>query len=129
MIGVTYKWLSGQEAIDAVDPVLQAKGWSALNLMFTRARCAFNDQGRCVGFSILQMFPHVGPQWVADDYRGTGISEQLADDMWEFLNEVQCRGFLVIADSPHSEKLCKSKGMTLITSPVYSWTPEEKKAE
>jgi hypothetical protein len=119
MSQLTYKWLTGQEAIDAVDHILWEKGWTALNANTSRVRAAFNEHDRCVGFTCLQLFPHVGPQWVADDYRGTGISEQLADDMWDFLKEVECRGFLVIADSPHSEKLCKSKGMVLVTAPVY----------
>jgi len=117
--GITRKWLVGQELIDAVDPILQAKGWTALNIHTSRAVCYFNAEGRCIGFSCLQLFPHVGPQWVADDYRGTGISESLADEMWDYLKEVQCRGFLVIADSPHSEKLCREKKMTLVESPVY----------
>jgi hypothetical protein len=117
--GATRKWLVGQELIDAVDPILQTKGWTALNIHTSRGLCEFNAEGRCIGFTCLQLFPHVGPQWVADDYRGTGISESLAEEMWNYLQEVNCRGFLVVADSPHSEKLCKAKKMTLVTSPVY----------
>ena len=118
MSNLTYKWLTGQEAIDAIAAIFSEKGWVPFNIETIRVRCAFNEQGRCIGFSCLQLFPHVGPQWVADDYRGTGISEQLADDMWGFAQEVKL-GFLVIADNPHAEKICKEKKMTLVTSPVY----------
>lgn len=125
---LTYKWLTGQEAIDAIDPVLQERGWAALNAATRPAvRCAFNEQSRCIGFCVFQFFNHVGPQWVADDYRGTGVSAQLAEDMWNFLEDAQCRGFMVVADSPHSEKLCKARGMTLVTSPVYVFVRDEKK--
>jgi GNAT superfamily N-acetyltransferase len=120
MAEVTFEWIEGTDPrMEAVQAVIEQRGWTPLNFQTCRAYCAFEPDGTLVGFSIFQLFPMVGPFFVDPSYRATGIAETLADDTAAFLHECNTRGYIAIADSPHSEKLCKGHGMKLIDAPVY----------
>lgn len=119
---VEYRWVNGptasQEDWDAIEAVLKDRGWSSLNRETTRIRIAEED-GALVGFVVLQLFPHLEPLYVDPAHRGSGIAEQLADDITSFMVEIKARAWEVVADSPHAEKLCKREGMTLVPHKVY----------
>lgn len=123
---ITYEWRSHRDAVDAVTPIIEAIGWTRLNDSTTLiCRIAKNEQGRIIGFYPLQLFPHAEPLWVASDYRGSGVAEQLAEDMRKFLQDAKCRGFMVVADSVHAQKMCESFGMERVQSPVYVMRDKE----
>jgi predicted N-acetyltransferase YhbS len=124
MAEVTFEWIEGPDAedeprMDVIQAKIIAQGWTPLNYHTSRVRAAYDEEGKLIGFGVFQSFPMTGPLWVDPDYRGTGIAETLADDMARFLRDAQCRGYIVIADNPHSERLCKLFGMKKIDSPVY----------
>lgn len=124
MNGITFKWLEGQEACDWLNDVLKARGWAELNPHTARALCAYKDE-RIVGFHIIQLYPHAEPLYVDPEYRGTGLAEDLADRMYEFLKEVRTRGYMVVCESPFAEKLCEARGMKKVTYPVYMAVDQE----
>jgi hypothetical protein len=121
---VGYRWVDGptctQEDWDAIETVLVERGWMSLNRATTRILFAEDGAGALVGFHVFQLIPYCGPLYVVAEARGTGIAEKLADEMLDFLAEVHVRGFITVADSPHSQKLCKMRGMTEIESPVFA---------
>ena len=120
MAEVTFEWIEGTDPrMEAVQVIILDRGWTPLNFQTSRARVAFDEHGQVVAFGIFQLFPMTGPMFVAPEYRGTGIAETLADDLATFLKDAHCRGYLVIADSPHSERLCQMFGMRKVESPVY----------
>jgi hypothetical protein len=127
MSDVTYRWIDGVSATEAewdtLERVMAVRGWASLNRPTSRVLVAEID-GVLVGFHCLTLFPHAEPQWVIPSQRGKGVSEELAERMMEFLAEVRVRGFMVVADSPFAEELCKKHGMRKITSPVYAMLPE-----
>ena len=114
---ITYRWVEGEE-LRLIEPVLKARGWASMNGKTCRALCAF-ENGALVGFHVLQLFPHAEPIWVDKAHRGSGIAEDLADKMMEFLAEMNTRGFMVVADSPAAVQLCEKHGMRKVSSPVY----------
>ncbi len=114
---IKYHWLHRDE-LEVLEPVLDANGWASLNKPTSCAIAAF-DGDNLVGFFVLQPFPMAGPMWTRQTHRGTGIAEDLAAKMSDFMRDIQIRGFLVIADSAHSEQMCKSRGMRRVESPVY----------
>ena len=119
---LVYLWQ--QEGTDPympqVDEVIKKAGWAPLNNTTARVLCVVDDdRGLLVGFHVLQLFPHCEPLWVHPDYRGLKIADHLAERMLNFMLQIGARGFMVVADSPHAEELCKSHGMKLVTSPVY----------
>lgn len=118
MNGVTFKWLEGKEACEWLNEVLERRGWSLLNEHTARALCAYKDE-RIIGFHVIQLFPHAEPLFIDPEWRGTGLAEELADRMYEFLKEVRTRGYMVIAESPFAEKLCQERGMKRVNYPVY----------
>jgi GNAT superfamily N-acetyltransferase len=122
MSEVRYRWINGPEASaeewDRIEGLLAARGYMSLNRFLSRILLAEEEEG-IVGFHIFQAVPYAGPLWVRPSVRGKGIAEKLADDMLTFLAEIHVRGFLVIADSPHSAKLCRERGMTELKSPVF----------
>ena len=122
MSEVTYRWVEGREATDhewdTIDTMLKAMGWMSLNRLTSRILVA-EDGERIVGFSCVQFFPGVGPLYVRPKVRGSGVAEELADRTMAFLVDAQARGWIVVADSPHTVKLCEDRGMKPIEAPVY----------
>ena len=119
---VQYRWIDGPTATELewerIDSLLESRGYWSLNRCLARILIAEDDEG-IVGFHIFQAIPYAGPLWVRPSARGTDVTQKLADDMLEFLADAQVRGFLVIADSPHSAKLCRERGMMQLKSPVF----------
>ncbi len=91
----------------------------SLNRATSRVRVAEDTEGNLKGFFVLQLTPQAGPLWVAPSERSTGLADELADDMLEFLVDAHARGWLVVADSPHVPPLCEARGMRRVESPVY----------
>lgn len=132
---ITYEWLDGPDMPDAprpatkeewqeLDDICIAQNWMSLSRRFSRVLVARRDE-KIVGFHVMQLLPHVEPLWVATSERASGLAQNLADQMVAFLEGVRARGWMVIADSPHAEKICRDRGMVKLSSPVYI-TPSEK---
>lgn len=101
-----------------IDKVIKRSGWVPLNDHVAKILVAL-DGDAVIGFHVLQMFPHAEPLWVDPEYRASGVAEALSDRMLEFLTSIGARGFMVIADSPHAQRLCEERGMKRVSSPVY----------
>jgi hypothetical protein len=123
---VRYPWIDGFDGDpkdwDRIESILAAKGWMSLNPPTSRILVAEDAKGELLGFHVFQMLPYCGPLYVRPSARGTGLAEDLADKMLDFLIEVKARGWLVTAESPHAEKLCIEHGMKRVDSPVYMMT-------
>lgn len=121
---VSYRWMNGWEASDAewerIESILAARGWMSLNRNSSRILVAEDwKTAELIGFLCLQMVPHTEPLYVRPSARATGVAEELANRMVEFLTEVHARGWFVVADSEHARKLCEERGMKRIENPVY----------
>ena len=101
-----------------LEPILDAHGWTHLNPSASLVIGAF-DGDKLTGFFALQTYPILGPLWVAPEYRGQALPMDLALEMKSYLDSSGITGWLIIADSPHTEVLCKLFGMKLVNSPVY----------
>jgi acetyltransferase (GNAT) family protein len=121
-MAMTKRWLHGTELTedewDRIDRILQAQGWSSLNRQTTFLWLAEDEHG-IAGFMVCQLHPLVGPAYARPSARGTGLAAELADDMVAKLQELEARGWLVIAESAHAAKLCEERGMTRVTEPVF----------
>jgi hypothetical protein len=121
MSEVTYRWIDGPTASDAdwekIESVLASRGWMSLNRNGTRILVAERDG--TMAFHVFQFVPFCGPLFVPPSMRGTDIAMELANRMVEFLAEINARGWLVVADSPHAAKLCEENHMTKVESSVY----------
>jgi hypothetical protein len=126
---VRFEWIDGPDAVnaprpatkaewDAIDDVCIARGWMSLSRVFSRVLVAYRGD-TMIGFHALQLLPHAEPQYVNADELGNGVAQQMADQMVAFLEGAKARGWMVIADSPHAEKMCRDRGMVKIKSPVY----------
>ena len=122
MSEVTYRWISGPdcsaEEWERLDTILQAQGWMAWNKETTMVRVA-EKSGEFVAFYAFQLFPHAEPLWVKEEYRGNGIADKLADDMVAWLDEINARGWMAIADNPVAAKMCEARGWKKLEAPVY----------
>lgn len=125
---VQYRWLDGpmasQEDWDRIELLLSTRGWMSLNRLTSRILIA-EREGQLVGFHVFQLVPSAGPLWVKPSDRGSGVAEHLADEMLAFFAETCARGWMVVATNPSSAKLCETRGMHLIKSPVYTTEPVE----
>jgi hypothetical protein len=121
-VSVRYRWIDGVACEEndwaRIEGLLAARGYISLNRWTSRVLLAEDAEG-IVGFHVFQLIPYTGPLYVRPSARGTDVAAKLADDMLTFLAEAQVRGFIVIADSPFSAKLCKDRGMTELKSPVF----------
>lgn len=121
---IVKRWIDGatasREDWDAIDAKLAARGWMSLNRLTTpRIRVAEKD-GEIVGLFVLQLTPQCGPMWVAPRERGSGLADDLANEMLDFLIESQARGWFIVADSPHVPKMCEDRGLRKLESPIYT---------
>jgi len=114
---VIYQFLSGPD-LELLDPIMRRRGWTTLNYPTSCAWGAFDD-GKLIGFIVLQLFPHPEPLYVEPEYRSTGVAEGLADHMLAFMREINIRGYMVVADSEFAVKLCEDRGMERVQSPVF----------
>lgn len=125
---IRFEWLDGPESQGprrateeewaAIDEILARQGWMSLNRMLTRVLVAYRGE-EIVGFHVMQLLPHAEPQWVDMSERGSGLSQQLADQMVGFLEGVKARGWMVLATNKHAEKMCQDHGMKKIDATVY----------
>jgi hypothetical protein len=123
MDGITKRWVDGPMASDAdwdaIESVLVAKGWLSLNRNVSRILVAEDSAGKMVAFNVLQLVPYAGPLHLNRDWRGTGLAEEMNDEMVEYMVESQVRGWLVVAESKFIQDYCEKIGMARVASPVY----------
>lgn len=122
-ISITYRWLDPTTPnADAdwakVEKVLVARQWMALNHHTSRVLLAERD-GDLVGFFAFQLVPYAGPVFLHPAERGTGVADEMARQMWEFLMSAKVRGWIAGAETAHGERLCEMFGMEKITYPMY----------
>lgn len=122
---LTFRWLTNEEIDDLANPAMVAQGWAALNINESNPTCrvlgAFADDGTLVEFFVLQLYPVLGPLLRTDKSSRDGgeTSRTLASLMDDFLAESEARDFMVVANSPVSERLCARFGMEKLAVPVY----------
>jgi hypothetical protein len=120
-----YRWMIPDEIELRVNPICASRGWAQFNINDPMPTCrilgAFDEteNDQLVGFFGISLFPVLGPMFVLPDRRDGEASRELAGQMYAFLNDNDARGYLVIADSPVTERLCKRYGMEKVSSPVY----------
>lgn len=120
---ITKRWIDGvsasQEEWDRIDKFLESRGWMSLNRETSRIWLA-EEEGEIVGFFVLQWTPQAGPMYVVPSKRGSGLANELADDMLNYLIGAKARGWFIVADSPHVPAMCEARGMHKIPVPVYT---------
>lgn len=127
---MTYDWLTQGQIEELVNPVLALRGMALLNINEEAPTCrvlgAFWD-GELVEVFAFQMYPILGPLLkILPEFRDNGeTSRELARRMQTFLEAVKARGFMAIADSPITERLCERFSMNRLSAPVYSYVRSE----
>src|ERR1700677_2944327 len=129
MDGLTKRWLGPpmteedrertQPDWDRIEQVLVAKSWLSLNRETSWILIAEDSLGKMVAFTVFQLLPYCGPAHVNREWRGSGLAEEMNDEMHEFLVEGQVRGWLVVAESKFIQEYCEKIGMARVVSPVY----------
>lgn len=124
---MTYRLLTDEEVINQVNPVLAIQGHAQLNIAAAKVVGAFDESGRLVESLTLQLFPILGPMVRHDNIaRDSGETTRgLVSFMEDYLKEANARGFLTIADSPFTQRLCERYRMKKVDSPVYMQVPTE----
>lgn len=115
--GLEFRWLQGDD-LDQLEPTIRARGWVPLNKAMSRVLAVYDGE-RIVGWIAFNMIPHVEPLFIEPEYRGSGIAEQLAEGMVNWLYAVEAPAAYIVADSPASQRLAEAHGMERVTSPVY----------
>jgi hypothetical protein len=119
---MTKTWLFGTDIPpdkwSQIDEILATHGWSSLNPE-TTLMLLIEDEKGIVGFMVSQFHPLVGPAYVRPSSRGSDLQNSMAKEMIKKLEELQARGWLVVADNRHTAQLCREHGMTEVTDPVF----------
>lgn len=116
---VTKTWLGGDE-LDILDPFIKARNWQPLNKALTRVRVAFDEQNRVVGFYCVKLLPHPEPIFVDPEWRGTGLAEDLAQDVHKALADTPAGGVWFTAENPVSAQMAERHGLVQVKYPVYT---------
>lgn len=128
----TYRWIEPEHVTpeadrawadaswERVQRIIAFRGWMALNRTTSRVLVKESaDDGRLLGFIVLQLTPQVGPIYLERSELGTESADYLADQMLAFLRDSETRGFILFAESPHSSKMAEMRRMRKVTVPVY----------
>lgn len=116
---ITRKWLSGDE-LDVLEPIIKTRNWMPLNKPMTRALVAFDVDNQIVGFYVLKLLPHVEPLFVDPEWRGSGLADELADEMHKVLADTPPGGVWLTAENPLTAKMAEDHGLVIVKSPVYT---------
>ena len=113
-----YRILEKHE-VSRLAPVLYALGWKILYPEASTILAAEED-GEIVGFCVMQVLPHLEPEWVKESHRGTGLADELAKRAATIFAKGQVRGFLSVAGNPHAERICRDVlGMKKVEGAIY----------
>lgn len=117
---MTTRFLDADEIEKLVNPLLAFRGMPQLNIGLSRVLAAFEGE-TLIEFIVVQLFPMLGPLLKVDNTSRDGgeISRLLAKQMFDYLKENQARGYLAVAESPVTVKLCERYGMQKLTDPVF----------
>jgi hypothetical protein len=126
---LTYRWLDNnahdQEVLKQIGQTIHDLNWvplpsaGMLNAAF-KILCAFDGEA-LVGWHVIQFFTHSEPMYVHEAYRGTRCAHQLAEQIFDYLVTSNCRGFMIVAESPVAQRLAEAYGMKRVEVPVYVW--------
>lgn len=119
---MTIRWLTDEEVLGIVNPACAQRGWAQQNTGMCRVLGAFYESGELIEFFVLQVYPMLGPLLRLDNINVDGgtVTRELTKRMEEYLIETNARGYMTIADSPLTERLCLRFGMTRVESPVFT---------
>jgi hypothetical protein len=115
-----YRWLTSEEVVDLVNPSLAMKQWPQLGTDTSRVLGAWAGDNLVEVFAI-QLMPMLGPMLKIDNTHRDGgdVSRELAERMDQYLKQEDARGFLTIAETALTERLCERHGMRKVEWPVY----------
>ena len=74
------------------------------------------EDGRVVGFFLMERVIHAGPFWVAPNHRGKGVARRLAE---EALRLAEGEEGYIAATRPEVEHLAESLGLTKIEGSLW----------
>jgi hypothetical protein len=118
---VRFEWIDGPMCSDedwnSIEEVLQRRGWASLNKNTSCILMARTDNE--FAFLVLQLVPYIGPLFIPASMRGGTTAREMATRTLEFLQKSKTRGWLVVAESPFTERICKELCMEKIDSPLY----------
>lgn len=116
---LTYRFLTEEEIDEQINPIHRQQGWAELNTSLAKVMGAWIGD-RLIRALTLQLFPMVGPLVADPAYIDNGeASRGVAVEMEAYLKSRDTRGWLVIANSPVTERLCERFGMEKLEVPVY----------
>ena len=113
-----YRLLDKSE-IAKLAPTLQQLGW-AIAYPQTCQVLAAVENGEIVGFQMLQLLPHLEPLYLAPEYRGTGLADELAKRGMEIFQTAGASQVLAVAGNAHAERICRDVlGMKKIDGVIF----------
>jgi hypothetical protein len=120
-----YRWLEPKEIDELVNPEMERRGWAKLNVNEERPTCrvlgAFTDDGVLFETLTFQLYPLLGPLVKHTESADSGeVSRRLAAIMYDFLESMNARDFMAVANSPVTARICERFGMSPVTVPVYA---------
>ena len=80
---------------------------------------AINDEGKVVGFHVVQLCPHAEPKWTDPEYRGK-VSWRELQKLIESLFASGTPGqYFTFVDNDRMAKLCKRGGMEELPMRIF----------
>lgn len=105
-----YISVSGEDLVKLIPTIKEQLGWDVPYPKMTSAEICIVD-GKIIGLSLVHLQPSLGPHWVAPNYRGTGVSEHLADRAQATIENAGFKQYVVQTESEYVKKLCLDRGM------------------
>lgn len=75
--------------------------------------------GRIVGLWGLNVVLHAGPLWVAPEWRGRGVSDQMGAAIEKLAHDLGSKGYLMFPSNQHAERAAARAGLTPVDWKVY----------
>lgn len=106
---VIYLSVTGDEVEKVVPHMEKLTGFTIPYPAWASVEVAISN-GRVVGFAPLMLIPHADGMWVAEDYRGTGVAEHLADRVTQVAAGSNMQQMLCMTNNDFVKELCRKRG-------------------
>jgi len=104
---ITYRWLEPQE-VESLRAIFDVNGGELPDPKLSAIYGALNDEGKVVGFHVVQLVPHAEPMYVEPEYRAKVNWREFQRGVESVMQGVE---YYIFPSDDRVAKLCKRGGM------------------
>lgn len=115
---IKYDWLLPSD-FHTLEPIFQEYGGDLPDPNLSAIRVARNDEGRIVGFAVLQLIPHLEPMFIEEGYRAKVNWREFQTAIEGLFDKDRGGSYYIFPSDERIAKLCKRGGMVEVETKAW----------